>query len=821
MKEKGNNYTTMAETFDRVTGKLITNKGTEEGTGKVEKKLGKKIRPEKLVDPTANFDYIKAKNNVIGDLLELFPDTEFAGETLITGITNPTDTHITDIQMSSSTKKLPPATVAAMNTILKEEMDNYYNLPAVTDKAVHEMVLGSGAHAVLTISDKGLSEVLGNAKGESLGTTEHDLIKRYNAAIGKDTVNDIPGLTITRNPQFLVDMNLLKSVAEVHHGESITNEDIDIANMFKDVDFTESEEVVSINSSNDSEGRPMQMDIPTEAITIITDPHDYTKHILYIIAFDEKGSPIKALKTQPVTPRSDDTGGLQVHGYDFSETKKQVLTGVDAPAPINEGVTLEAIEQLINAEIINKLQNQPYSLGEPGVVNDIYKTMFRRALAGKRTTVLSVTPANLTYMQMEYRDNGTGRSVIDSLFYLLNMRGIIMVTELNAVIINNIPLKEYTIDIDDDEVDPEKVALNAISTILKDTGTQIPIGVTSIQGLTDWASKLGISITVNHISLPKHKKELNEKTRNVPIGDKTPLDTKIDKLITAKFGLTPDMFDEANRDDFAISKLYKNEVRVKKLLSRQRKVEISLSRFIKTVVREDGIVRGRLLNAIKADLRGVRGKIKRLENITDDDKICKFLLWQYMNSFTPRLPKPINDKVNDKMSRDIKDHSSNIEDYLDMLIPDDSLLEEISGKIGTKAEHIKAMIKSSLMMRKVVENGYMSEIHRALSSDETGEGDLSLFDEYHIAIDNLTKNFVGSYKPAKKKIAKGNKLLDNLGEEGDSDDDPEDDNRGNDTGAESGDKESGKKGDNKETPPAKENNDNEKGDKDTGDVDNI
>lgn len=306
----------------------------------------------------------------IKNMLQLFPDIKLAISIIVSSILSPKDMVNSDLIYGTKADTLPQELTAKLIEIVKEEIENNYDLVQNLYKIVEQakFTVGSymdvvipeaavddiinkrsriGAEALSVFFDSGTNNAkqlgfLGNPtkNGERLGLEQ---FSSYYRPVPYD-----PSVTVTETingAQIKVDLKLqvednyqllkLPLALEAHRSSMVeamtrpidqmeittfANEEQsvslhDFSNIVYKATPSEMDEFVRVptkeTASRKSVGRPLTMHIPSEAVITVHVPGDETKHIGYFIILDE-------IDGYPVTMKNNKKYTDQVQSRNFA-----------------------------------------------------------------------------------------------------------------------------------------------------------------------------------------------------------------------------------------------------------------------------------------------------------------------------------------------------------------------------------------------------------------------------------------------------------------------------------------------------------------------
>lgn len=183
--------------------------------------------------------------------------------------------------------------------------------------------------------------------------------------------------------------------------------------------------------------------LPSEAVFPIISPHDPEQHLGYLVAIDELGN--------PVTAKEVNDAGCGVPGGTAANT---ALFGKSKELGLKYGryaksMAATVFDALLDKYIHAKLKKMSFDEVTVEKGNSIAMVMFHRMLENKKTSLVFVPTDLMTYLCFDYRDNGTGKSLIEDIHFILSLRATFMIASVMAMA--NDSVSHHNIDITFDE----------------------------------------------------------------------------------------------------------------------------------------------------------------------------------------------------------------------------------------------------------------------------------------------------------------------------------------------------------------------------------
>jgi len=284
---------------------------------------------------------------------------------------------------------------------------------------------------------------------------------------------------------------------------------------------------------DDQKGHPYCINIPAEAVIPVVIPGTRSEHLGYFILVDSLGHPIQANQYVIGNNGCSISNRITAAYTAMFGTKKTQMTGIRSPYEFNaagyanpQSFQKNAITKVFNYVLDEMLRRKLQDVGLRHVSVDKYETiatcMFYRLLENKQTSLVFVPENLITYIAFDYRDNGTGKSKLEDINFVLSLRVTLLVANMMALMKNAVARKEIEVSVDPKETNImglidqikqavlTKYSLN-LSTNVQETAMNILNQNISVRTLPH-PNAQGMDIKSNDVQsqVPKADTELND-----------------------------------------------------------------------------------------------------------------------------------------------------------------------------------------------------------------------------------------------------------------------------------------------------------------------
>jgi len=451
---------------------------------------------------------------------------------------------------------------------------------------LREAMFTKGAYVEAILPDNTLNEIMNDMSGEisvesyvdELPSTDLGFIDNsdYTTTISTEEFGltgdkqisieyneDDIGVTVTDNLKTILSVeaytrNIPTTVDNLLHESELSTEDMTILTKAfgrKQITDDVSKDAVVMNNITDANGeaigRPIIFKLPVESVIPVYTSTDVSKHLGYFVLLNEKGVPIDMNNSSFI---SEDISKQSINNNNnksnIIQKAKKGIMGITKKDPV-----IDNIEDIYNGIITSMLQDK-LSKGLYGDIatikenTDLYRVMLHKTLAGQKTKLLYIPQEMVSYYAFDYRDNGTGKSLLEKVNMLFSIRAILLFSNIMANLKNSVTNTTISATLDEHDPDPAGTKELLISESLKTRQTQLPLGVMKIDDLVEWSHKVGFRYDIKHPGLPDMDITVDDASPNKTVPD-TELDEKIQEYIIQSFGLTKEMVSAGYDPEFA------------------------------------------------------------------------------------------------------------------------------------------------------------------------------------------------------------------------------------------------------------------------------
>lgn len=773
-------------------------------------------KPERLNIPQVGKSIQdRIKNN--DDIMQLFPDIEVCIRIVVSSILSPNDMTGNNITYNPPDIRLPSNVKQTLISTIQDYIETNYHLEEKLYNICRETLFTKGAYVEAIIPEASVDDAingwvnknkvsvenfvggLSNSPFNFLGLGKPNIKKTINyttlmngnpttqtGTIDLEVTQEDINIDITDNYKIL---NLSRMAPDIISKNNRANlgldfntakEEAELDSIFKINDSSKLMETVNISVRNDASrksiGKPMVMTLPADSVIPVHVTNEPSKHLGYYVILDNNGIPLT------VSNELDKLMNEDAYRYNSSEGSTQFnLIRKAKNSLVNltkKDVRLDNLEELYN-QIVEKMIRDKLkqgTLGELADINvnaDIYKCMFLRAMKAQKTRILFLPSDLVVYYAFEYRDNGTGKSLLEKANILFSVRAILLFTRMMAMLKNSVTITKVDVKLDDDDPDPEATMSSVISNAMKTRQTQLPFGISNVDDLVEWSHGVGFRYNFKSPGLPDMDISYTDENTSKVVPDDQ-LDENIRKFIYMSFGLTPEMVDAAYQVDYATTLVSHNLLFAKYVRQKQQTLLPLIRKHIRTFIYNDMELRELLKQNIIDNMKDIRANIKdEVKNeLLDTERfnentITNYIISKFANELEVYLAEPEVHEA-DALQKALDVYVQNLDKYLDAIMSDQAVIEKFSGKLNMSMNDIKAVAKTMFIKKWMSENNYLPEVNEFFTKDIDGKPLFNALEEYNTYLEQLIEVVVPFFKgneKIKKKIDKALEKFDDMNQQ--------------------------------------------------------
>ena len=727
-------------------------------------------------------DIIKniSNNNSIENILT---DMEKAKQLLTSSILSPNDMINSKLIYKIDDVSLPAKTIVNLRNTIAAGINERYHLDSKLTTILDESITTIGSYIMCVIPDNTIKamvksavsleelksddsiidgyKIFNESENETISLESLDLsFSDKDKDISKVDVSNIAGdVEITDNLNYLKhgNVSLEDKVEKVENVvDKLLSSKDNIGDMEKDIsNLVDNLLDRSINKNkagyiginpDDSERnttRPLCLKLPSASVIPVHAIGAPEEHLGYFVLINENGVPVTSNSSINDIKLDRRTAINDKSQYEKIRNAEKSMLGITkAPTLGNmEDLYSSIVESKIKSSLKNSIYSGTVDISE---VNDIYRTMFARSLKNLETRLLFL-PSNLvTYVAFRYKDNGTGESLMETVTTLSSMRAMLLMSKVKKDIDSSIVGTKLSATLDEKDDDPEKTRDIIISEFMKNNNkNRVPWNTVNVGEIDDYFHKASVSVDIRHPTFSNIEMDI-EKTNKESHNINTDLDDKLKNMTMLKFGIPPELIDNAKDVEFATTIIANNLMLTKTIKQYQTTFSDIMTKHVRTLVKYDGILSNIIEDILNKNKNSMKSSLKsecstdeekkKIDELFKSDDNVDILVSRFkemiIKNLRIELPEPENQEAVN-LSEAYNAYKDNVEDVLDYLVSSDAIKSSFDGDNTEEAiEEFRDILKSILLKKWMSDNDYLTEVFNYIDTDAGGRESNDLFNDH-------------------------------------------------------------------------------------------
>lgn len=468
------------------------------------------------------------------------------------------------------------------------------------------------------------------------------------------------------------------------------------------------------NDDDKHTSHPFVIELPAEAVIPICIPGDPKRKLGYFILIDAFGHPIEASKYliaangcttsgrieasyAAMFGNKPTTGGIQTSSF-------STLNRFGTPWDLQQNAVANVFDYVLDEMIKQKLSNVGLHEVDLGTHTSISTCMFYRLLEKKRTSLVFVPEELVTYFAFEYRDDGTGKSKLEDIMYILSIRTTLIVANMLAAMRNSIARKEITITVDEKEINAEALLDEVSQAMTEKYKMSLSSDPTQI---AQAINNQNTTIKLEGTNAPGFNIQATDSQTNVVKTDESLFDF-LNSAMGNQIGVPSSVINQLSEAEYARSVATTNLFFAKATINKQEIVCEHSEKLIQTFIKFSPELKTKMLKCLKS------GTTKQkddedviIPNTTTDvnqptDQDVTKLFFKILNSIKVKLPAP--NIAPDKAQYEVfSDYLRLIDELTNTLLPQE--LTGTDSELSDTFNAIKAHYKTKLVQEYAIGSG--------------------------------------------------------------------------------------------------------------------
>jgi len=477
-------------------------------------------------------------------------------------------------------------------------------------------------------------------------------------------------------------------------------------------------------------GHPLHMYLPPESVAPVVNPGDPENAVGYLVLLDENKNPIS---------RSRGSNYFEAMRKNHSQNSAtissvhQQMFGKAVEGEISERTVDQLYTQFsrtVEDDTLSKLRDGLYDKNvELGDTNDFYRIMFTRTLQNANTEILYIPSQLMTYLAYNYNEIGVGISLLEKNKMLSSLKSVIVFSNAMANMNNAVPRKEYKINFDPTDENPDKTMEQIMTNIGVGLSNGYPFSDTNPMSIVNSMLMSAIQISVTgHPEYNDTTVESNEVRSEKQLVDREYEQSVSDRL-TAGLTLIPELVNTGSTVDFALEAANRNLMFSKTIKGYQKISNEAITDSSVKYVINSGKLTSELLTIIAnhdvvTDSKLVddyqettQRKLDTKEETEADDKTKEntmSLYLDFLDKVRCKLPSPEETKVSNQIQL-FESYSQAVETVVEKLLTNDRIVLMLGEDSRDYADTIRDMASGYLIRQYMTKNNVFPELIELVS----------------------------------------------------------------------------------------------------------
>lgn len=477
------------------------------------------------------------------------------------------------------------------------------------------------------------------------------------------------------------------------------------------------------NSIFKNNGKPLVIKIPADALAPIYENGNPSNTIGWFGVIDTATG---AFVNNTTTKADKDTNASK---YISNNQSTQMIKKANEAlnGKLKKDPTLGNVEQLFSQLMDVKIKNilNKSKFNEVANVDDsdIKRNIFNRMLKGKGTKIVFLPKELVSSYVFNHRDNGTGKSILETISVLISLRSIVFMTKFSGYIETLRPNKRFNVKLDPDEKNPVRASKIALAKIIENNQNKVPWGHTDINYISEWLETSNISVTYDHEALPNisYEKEIEQNNLVIPDSD---IEDKITELIYARIGATKNQITETQNDELAISVAARHRLISKRSAVIQKTFTPMISDNVyKLAINDENFItkQAELLLEDKAFRKNILKPYGgKKPNADAALSLAKDYIEHTLQYIVAGLPEPKVEN-NQELAQQYADYMDNVTEYVEYTYPNESLPKTLIEEFDT-GEKVRVIILAMLSENWCLTNNHLPDTLDILNVSDSKTG---------------------------------------------------------------------------------------------------
>ena len=346
-------------------------------------------------------------------------------------------------------------------------------------------------------------------------------------------------------------------------------------------------------------GHPFFMEIVSDSVIPIFAPKSPSDHIGYFVLLDENGCPVKGTDEEGSSKKDKLRSYSKENKNDFHTLFKAYgVNDFIADDVSGERVIQDTYQKIIESHLQKNLAKGGFTNVGIGQDNSVYKAMFTRYLAKRKTKLLFVPKEMMIYPHYKCGSDGTGQSILEECKFILSLRITLTISRMMASVNNAVDRREIEVNFDQNFKGDVLEYLEKIKEAYFEKNT-LNFSYNP-QDISSQIAEKGLSIKANNIpGMNQFSINHTDQNRNAPTPDES-LSDDIRNLLILSLRVPPSALNSLSEDEYSRSIATTNLFFSRYIKTLQNLVTRQFSEFIRTYIRYSKTLQKDIMDVIVA-----------------------------------------------------------------------------------------------------------------------------------------------------------------------------------------------------------------------------
>lgn len=394
------------------------------------------------------------------------------------------------------------------------------------------------------------------------------------------------------------------------------------------------------DEQKDSVGNPLVYELPPESVIPIFTPGTPTDHIGYFIAVDEFGNPIHVNMTESrnnvgVNKQLSADNLYKSFGLDsYLNSEGSYVVSYKTQ---QDTLMTDIYESIVEQHLKTRLENSGLTNSYIGAAESVYRCMFSRYLSARKTKLLFVPKSFMTYFCFKYNDDGTGRSQIEDVKFILSLKITLMICRMMSAMNSAVDRKTISATFDERMGDP----IQFIELLKKEAINKSIVNFSyDVSDVTRSLAEKAITVKARGMPGAENFEISQESTPVASVIPDTALAEDLSNLLCLQLDTPPSALNILNENEYSKS-VATNNLFFSRRTSIKQKISCKhTEKFVKSYVSMSEILKSDIKDILQ---QGKKDKDNKKEDgVVDDDKKSSIdvILNDIISNIEAKLPSP-------------------------------------------------------------------------------------------------------------------------------------------------------------------------------------